>query len=134
MTKSDYNKYLHSKEWADFKARYRASNRPQGCYICGGKPDAIHHLCYDRVGHELLEDCCAVCAADHFLIHFAHDTRATYRQTISSVTESVKAMYQACERDGTTDDFAEIVKTFYEQRRRYNKPRVTIGQIVSLAA
>jgi hypothetical protein len=68
----DYQRYLASREWAVLKRMVR--ERSYGaCERCGaGRLDpnesniaAVHHLTYERIGHELLEDLLGVCAGCH---------------------------------------------------------------------
>jgi hypothetical protein len=65
MDKSEYQKYLCSREWALLKEQVRA--RCHGyCERCrDGKYESTHHLTYERVGSEELEDLLAVCGNCH---------------------------------------------------------------------
>jgi hypothetical protein len=59
-----YQEYLASREWAEKReaVRERSGDR---CERCGGPQQAVHHLTYERIGHELLEDLQAVCDPCH---------------------------------------------------------------------
>ncbi len=64
-----YDDYLRSPQWRDKRAAYFASDRPQAC-VCGEKQRmCLHHMTYERVGEELLEDLIALCAGCHTLLH-----------------------------------------------------------------
>lgn len=60
----DYQRYLASREWALLReqVRERSGNK---CERCGGPYQSTHHLTYERIGHELLEDLQAVCNPCH---------------------------------------------------------------------
>lgn len=65
----DYAAYLNSAEWADVKRRYRDSDLPQDC-CCGESTDLdFHHLTYERVGREALEDLTPLCRPCHRALH-----------------------------------------------------------------
>jgi hypothetical protein len=65
LEKSEYQKYLASREWSVLKERIR--ERSGG--ICErfkwGKHDVTHHLTYERVGHEKLSDLLGLCEDCH---------------------------------------------------------------------
>lgn len=61
----DYQTYLASREWAILKRQVKA--RSGGlCERCHfGKHQDTHHLTYERIGHERLEDLQGVCRDCH---------------------------------------------------------------------
>jgi hypothetical protein len=60
----DYHRHLASREWALLKIQVR--ERSGGlCERCGAKQQATHHLTYERLGHERLEDLLGVCNPCH---------------------------------------------------------------------
>lgn len=60
----DYHRYLASREWAQLKIQVR--ERSGGlCERCGAKQQATHHLTYERLGHEYLDDLLGVCNPCH---------------------------------------------------------------------
>lgn len=65
MDKSEYHKYLASREWALLKGKVRArsSGRCERCLV--GNHDSTHHLTYERIGKEELGDLQAVCSDCH---------------------------------------------------------------------
>lgn len=63
-----YRDYLASSHWQSVKARYRASDLPQDC-ICGEDDVHLHHMTYERIGAEDLEDLTPLCRNCHALIH-----------------------------------------------------------------
>lgn len=73
MNKTTYKRYLRTQNWQ--KLRFEVLKRSGGkCERCGyqpWKPNGlqIHHLSYDRVGHESLEDLIAICPRCHMEIH-----------------------------------------------------------------
>lgn len=64
-----YGIYLRSQAWKEFKHRYRLSDRPQHCLVCEGKRYQLHHVTYDRVGQELLDDVMPLCRKHHETLH-----------------------------------------------------------------
>ncbi len=65
MDKSEYHKYLASREWALLKkqVRERSGGKCERCMT--GRHEATHHLTYERIGHELLSDLLGLCQACH---------------------------------------------------------------------
>lgn len=69
MDKKEYSDYLESDEW---KARrdYRLKKDGYRCAICGtGKNLQVHHITYERVKNELIDDLVTVCESCHNGIH-----------------------------------------------------------------
>jgi hypothetical protein len=64
-----YVAYLASGCWEATKARYRASDLPQSCVLCGDEHVQLHHTTYERVAEEELADLAPLCATCHQLIH-----------------------------------------------------------------
>ena len=64
-----YSEYLESDHWRWIRAKIR--RRARGwCERCKvNRRDDIHHLTYERVGHELLTDLIGVCSYCHEYIH-----------------------------------------------------------------
>jgi hypothetical protein len=65
MKRSEYHKYLASREWA---LKKNAVRRRSGgiCERCKTSPHhATHHLTYERIGNEDLDDLIAVCNRCH---------------------------------------------------------------------
>lgn len=62
--------YLASPAWAAKRAEYRRYRKWQ-CRLCGVKRGGIqlHHLTYERLGHEDLDDLIPLCAGCHMLVH-----------------------------------------------------------------
>lgn len=65
MNKSQYKEYLASRKWAVLreKVRFRSGNKCERCLL--GNHDATHHLTYERIGKEDLEDLIALCDNCH---------------------------------------------------------------------
>ena len=73
MNKETYRRYLKTQHWQQIRAKVlqRAGNK---CEMCGFEPWRpgtlqVHHLSYDRVGRESLEDLVAICPKCHMKIH-----------------------------------------------------------------
>lgn len=69
----DYHRYLASREWALRRAaiRRRARGKCERCHY--HKMDAVHHLTYERVGHEPLSDLMAICDGCHKFVSAESD-------------------------------------------------------------
>jgi hypothetical protein len=65
----NYHEYLASVEWAKIRAKVfrRAGGVCECC--CDATARHCHHVTYDRLGNELLEDLLAVCIPCHEEIH-----------------------------------------------------------------
>ena len=61
----DYKRYLASREWSLLReqVRERSANTCEHCFYA--PQEAVHHLTYERIGHEKLSDLMAVCNACH---------------------------------------------------------------------
>ena len=66
----DYALYLKSPHWRRIKKAYRESGRPQKCSVCGDKRYQLHHLTYERIGGESLDDLTPLCQNCHSAIHY----------------------------------------------------------------
>lgn len=64
----NYVEYLKSDLWQEKRREYVASDRPQKCR-CGKPRHSIHHLTYERLGCELMEDLEAICDTCHAREH-----------------------------------------------------------------
>jgi len=64
-----YDRYLNSTTWAAKRKLVleRDGRRCQKCQSTG--PLHVHHLTYDRIGHELLEDLQTLCKTCHAALH-----------------------------------------------------------------
>jgi hypothetical protein len=70
----DYQAYLASPHWQRFKLAFR-EQRPWRCG-CGATRE-LHHVTYDRLGHERLDDVVPLCPRCH---RMAHDLPEPERQ------------------------------------------------------
>ena len=60
----EYLRYLKSSEWRK-KADSRLAFDGGKCQVCGKKATEVHHLTYDRLGHEELSDIVSLCKPCH---------------------------------------------------------------------
>ena len=66
-----YRRYMRSRRWRYVK-QIRGSSvcgLPQVCYCGEGDKLDVHHLTYDRLGHEYLEDLVFLCREHHDAVH-----------------------------------------------------------------
>lgn len=59
-----YDRYIHSAAWRK-KADKRLQMDGHTCQVCGRKATDVHHLTYDRFGHEDMDDLVSLCRKCH---------------------------------------------------------------------
>lgn len=69
-----YNGYLASPYWLA-KRQAVLERDDYTCCGCKGEANQVHHLTYERVGREALEDLVSICAACHAYHHEEMDRR-----------------------------------------------------------
>lgn len=107
---STYDAYLASPHWRDVKRRYRESDRPQDCFLCGESQHVqLHHMTYVRLGRERLDDLVSLCARCHTMVHILirrGDATLTLHNIVSGERAStyrrqVAAMVERAERENS---------------------------------
>jgi hypothetical protein len=69
--KQNYLRYLDSKEWQERKKAYWNSGRPKKCWVCdapwhlGAKGFNFHHVTYENLFNESIEDLVLLCVDHH---------------------------------------------------------------------
>jgi hypothetical protein len=95
MNKSEYQKYLASREWALLKGqvRKRSHGRCERC-LCF-EYEQTHHLTYERIGEEKLEDLLAVCEPCHEYISGKsnNDPSVVFLYALLKINTKVKRSY-----------------------------------------
>lgn len=66
--RANYKDYLRSHEWAA-KRRERFDMDNGICCECGAPADHVHHVTYERLGDERMQDLLSVCRPCHSKIH-----------------------------------------------------------------
>lgn len=67
--KKAYHEYLTSPAWLEFRSRI-FEERGRQCDFCESEVDInLHHMTYERVGHESDDDVIVVCKVCHEAIH-----------------------------------------------------------------
>lgn len=65
----NYNEYINSLEWERLRGLVLMRDKNQ-CVLCSsGKRLQVHHLTYERLGHEKLEDLQTLCYECHQKLH-----------------------------------------------------------------
>lgn len=59
-----YDRYIHSAAWRE-KADARLEKDKHICRVCGKAAADVHHLTYDRFGHEDMDDLVSLCRNCH---------------------------------------------------------------------
>jgi hypothetical protein len=96
MNKTEYHKYLASRDWA--KLKNQVKNRSLGsCERCrDGEHSSTHHLTYERVGHENLSDLIGVCENCHKFLSANSDTDPCDKK-ISDINDSIEILFNIAE-------------------------------------
>lgn len=67
----DYDSYIHSAQWQD-KRKQRLAIDDFKCQMCGNKDNLeVHHVTYDRLGNENMDDIITLCDKCHTKVHSA---------------------------------------------------------------
>lgn len=66
--KEVYDDYLSSPEWKALR-KERLRKDGEKCQRCFNKADAVHHLTYDRIFHEHIDDLISICEPCHYQEH-----------------------------------------------------------------
>jgi len=64
MKNEEYRKYIHSSQWRQ-KADERLKLDGGKCCVCGGDATEVHHLTYENLGKEKMEDLVSLCRRCH---------------------------------------------------------------------
>lgn len=111
MPKNEYANYMNSARWTAFRevALARAKRR---CRACSSPDDLhVHHLTYERLGNERLEDVVVLCENCHDIVHRIERTTS---QDLISATNTVTRAAQWLGRS------PHPTKEFVKQRGRAN--------------
>lgn len=84
-----YGAYLASPHWKGLRAKYRQSGRPQRCSVCRSHRFQLHHLTYERLGAELLDDLVPLCRWCHDKTHGAERRGAALEEAHQGVEAPV---------------------------------------------
>lgn len=63
-----YNQYLICDAWKRMRQNVFERDKFK-CAVCSGPAEQVHHLTYDRVGYEELEDLVSICKDCHDEVH-----------------------------------------------------------------
>ncbi len=63
-----YSQYLLCDDWKAMRQRVFARDGFK-CSVCAGPAEQVHHLTYERVGYEALEDLVSICKDCHDAVH-----------------------------------------------------------------
>jgi hypothetical protein len=61
----NYGDYLSSGKWGKFKQKYKESGRPQHCIYCNSTKYHLHHVTYENICREKLDDVIPLCSSCH---------------------------------------------------------------------
>jgi hypothetical protein len=64
-----FRQYITSKSWWRTKERYRQTELPQDCVVCGDPNVDLHHRTYKRLGEEKMTDLFPLCREHHDQAH-----------------------------------------------------------------
>lgn len=87
MNKSEYHRYLASREWAVKKEQVK--QRSAGtCERCQeARASEVHHVTYERLGHEDLDDLLHICCACHRFLSAKsdYDPLSHWKQVVTEI-------------------------------------------------
>lgn len=70
LTYKEYQQYLKSEHWQQFKTEYiECDSVKHECYVCGSSIYDLHHWTYDRISKEDLRDVIPLCREHHTATH-----------------------------------------------------------------
>lgn len=72
----EYERYIHSAEWRQ-TANRRLELDNHICPVCGGEATDVHHLTYERFGHEAMDDMVSLCRMCHMQAESFYDPAIT---------------------------------------------------------
>lgn len=103
-----YDDYLRSELWQSIKDNYY-KRRPAICAICrdASKPVDLHHLTYENIGRESVNDLIPLCKQHHKLEH-------KYRPYATAL----KAEKQAKKKNKFADKVAAGLKRYHRDAKR----------------
>jgi hypothetical protein len=84
-----YDDYLRGEHWAAFKCAYRESCRPLKCRVCGSLKIEFHHINYDRLGNETLDDVVPLCGLHHEMVH---DWLTTHHKFVQKSWKAIREL------------------------------------------
>jgi hypothetical protein len=114
--------YQQSELWLKTKQRYRSSDYPQRCLVCGASDFELHHRTYARLGEEELFDLVPLCSVHHKQLHELLDSDRT---ACVKDTHDYLALLVDMDRPDTPDEQAPAQGTSgntKQQRSRAGKP------------
>lgn len=115
MEKSEYQKYLASREWALLKeaVKKRSGGLCERCKF--GFYEQTHHLTYERIGNELLGDLLGICTPCHEFLSGKHSQDPA--QMMSTWFYASKTLvYQLIMIDGVIDSLSNVLRDSESQR------------------
>jgi 5-methylcytosine-specific restriction endonuclease McrA len=104
--KRKYERYLRSPEWIEKRDRFRAAFGNK-CVVCGSTEDLhIHHLNYDCIGNETINDVVCLCKGCHRSAHrkkliiwvFTKEEMAHFREIANKICSDETLTYLALQK------------------------------------
>jgi hypothetical protein len=123
MSNFDYQKYLASREWALLKEAVKDRDG-NVCERCRKNPHySVHHLTYEHVGHESLEELLGVCNDCHKFL----SAKSNYDPTQDN---SLSARYPyECSPEQVEINFDIVILTLYIEGCGYLGYKLDITQL-----
>ena len=125
MNKVEYQNYLKSDHWQDFKTLVRKVHNGNHCGICGSSYGLdIHHLNYKRLGKERLSDVIVLCRNCHEKLHKGEIKKKDVKYS--------KAIRKLCHQPfgiGSLKVWQRKLAKDKKRRRKSNKFKVVHGKV-----
>lgn len=105
-----YKDYLKSQHWKATKQKFY-SEKKYRCYFCGkGNSLEIHHITYENIGKEMIEDMVYLCHSCHIKATFSKEKDVIQKWLERTRKRNLKAR-----------TYEKKVINFRQKIRRYNK-------------
>lgn len=118
MTREEYKNYTYNSHWQQLRDElYKISN---WCAACGTTLDVdIHHMTYERIGSENINDLVLLCRPHHFATHAFYNSLVKdfkagalpFKPTLKEVTEFLLA---------SPFSFEIILRRWFAQQQKIN--------------
>lgn len=124
-TSKAYRDYMASPEWAWRRDRAFEACQPTKCYCCNRKaelrrPLDLHHLTYERFGHEPPEDLVLICRICHKAVHHIATNGCSVRQATEIIREwrrnGIKPDWMKSFRNPRTKRSRRLIKEQRDER------------------
>ena len=110
-----YDDYLGSQEWRDIRDEVMCRDSRR-CQSCRDDAHVVHHLNYERVGNEDLDDLVSLCWDCHESHHYHHGDGEPFKECVCSKECKANRRHEAQFReDQATGNVFKAIRERMEQ-------------------